>query len=132
MKHKRQLTGDLMLTLIDCGTPWIGFLPHTHTYITSVELSNGRLLWFLSRSLVLGVALKRKLKYLQDNERRSCARWAEIAKTWWGRMNERKMDWGDLKIKLQEANHMIVRGPRLWLMQCTHAHMSTTGAVRWF
>lgn len=30
-----------------------------------------------------------------------------------GRMDERKMDWGDLKIKLQEANHMIVRGPRL-------------------
>lgn len=27
-------------------------------------------------------------------------------------VDERKMDWGDLKIKLQEANHMIVRGPR--------------------
>lgn len=47
-------------------------------------------------------------------------------------MDERKMDWDDLKIKLQEANHMIVRGPRLWLMQYTHLHIFTTGAVGWF
>lgn len=49
----------------------------------------------------------------------------------WGRMDERKMDWGDLKIKLQEANHMIVRGPRLWLMQFTHSHRFTTGRSAW-
>lgn len=44
-------------------------------------------------------------------------------------MDERKMDWGDLKIKLHEANHMIVRGPQLWLMQYTHLHIFATGAV---
>lgn len=138
---KRQLTGDPIAIpnhpIIDGGgIPWHS-LTHTWSKRSSSNLMEdicdfcrARLFWVLNLNENL-CNIYRKLGWGNFKYEMSSMRDRLRERGLWGRMDERKMDWGDLKIKLQEANHMIVRGPRLWLMQFTHSHRFTTGRSAW-